>query len=219
MFSQTLCCTHSFSAWARVLRASRVERPISTDTACSRRTVDVYSLCQPCFLLPRPPPTQRTSGGPSGDAAPSARRVNRPRVALGVAASRGAAPALLLSPVTRTGDAGGHTAAAGRQGTSGARGTLRSNFRKRSFSGRPLQPPARSALSSRDVPRRPKGECRAPWAPRSLERRVRLSYAVYIPGMTHFHQPRGRMLAYARGQESRNPPVADRIPSVPKPKK
>ena len=116
-----------------------------------------------------PPPTQRTPVGPSGGAAPPARRVNRPRAAVGVVVPRGAAPALILSLVTRTVHAGGHAAAAGRQGTSGARGSLRSKFRTRFYSGRPLEPPARCALSSRDVPRRPNGECRAPQAPRSRD--------------------------------------------------
>ena len=54
----------------------------------------------------------------------------------------------------------------------------------------------------------------------SLARRVPLSYAVYIPGMTHFHQPRGRMVAYTRGEEflaTRRSRV--RISPVPKPKK
>ena len=159
-----------FSAWPRVLCASRVQPLISTDAGLSRCQVDDKWFGQPCFIFPRPPPpTQRTPVGPSGGAAPPARRVNRPRAAVGVVVPRGAAPALFLSLVTRTVHAGGHAAAAGRQGTSGALGTLRSNFRTRFYAGRPLEPPARCALSSRDVPRRPNGECRAPQAPRSRD--------------------------------------------------
>ena len=209
-----------FSAWPRVLCASRVQPLISTDAGLSRCQVDDKWFGQPCFIFPRPPPPNATNAGrPFGRRRPS-RASSQPTTRCG---GRRRPAGRRPRAFSLAGDSD-RPRRGPRRGGRSSRDVGRARFASLQISDALLfgaSTRASSAVRALVARRPPASERRVSRAAgTSLARRVRLSYAVYIPAMTHFHQPRGRMVAYTRGEEflaTRRSRV--RISPVPKPKK